>query len=585
MTLTSGSPDTDLSEQSTAVDIHARLAAYVNSSPDRVAISFPGIGAPERAAAVDDLRYRTMTYGELGVRVRDYARGFAAIGIERGTKAIVMLRPDPDLYAVLFALFRIGAVPVVVDPGMGVRRMLHCFRSVGAQAFIGIPKAHLVRLLARGTFSTVRISVSTGRIGWDAHTLGAVARQGRKAVPTLPIAHRADDLLLIAFTTGSTGPAKGVEVTRAGLAASLRVVERLHDRHDGFRSLATVPLFGLFDLAQGAHIVLGPVDPIRVRDADPALLCEVIEHFAVSDLTASPALLGPLSVHVSERGTGLPTLLRVISMGAPAKLEALAALRAAMPSDGTVYTTYGSTEALPLTTLEWDELAGTRDATASGAGSCVGRAVPESDADYLVRLIRIHDDAIPVWSDDLLVAPGEVGEIVATGPQISGAYHADPAAVARAKIVEHRADGSVRLWHRVGDLARQDEHSRLWFCGRISQRVRTAGGDMYTVMIERIFDTHPALARSALVGVGRPGAQVPVLCYELRDGVDPAERDRIERELWRHGQQRDMTAKVRVFLWHPGFPVDIRHNAKIGREQLGHWAAGVLGYGTDGGER
>uniref|UniRef100_UPI0025910D9C AMP-binding protein n=1 Tax=Nocardia sp. TaxID=1821 RepID=UPI0025910D9C len=454
MTLTSGSPDTDLSEQSIAVDIHARLTAYVNSSPDRVAISFPGIGAPERAAAVDDLRYRTMTYGELGVRVRDYARGFEAIGIERGTKAIVMLRPDPDLYAVLFALFRIGAVPVVVDPGMGVRRMLHCFRSVGAQAFIGIPKAHLVRLLARGTFSSVRISVSTGRIGWDAHTLGAVARQGRKAVPTLPAVHRTDDLLLIAFTTGSTGPAKGVEITRAGLAASLRVVERLHDRHDGFCSLATVPLFGLFDLAQGAHIVLGPVDPIRVHDADPALLCEVIEHFAVSDLTASPALLGPLSTYVSRHGTGLPTLLRVISMGAPAKLQALAALRAAMPPGGTVYTTYGSTEALPLTTLEWDELAGTEDATARGAGSCVGRTVPEPDADYLVRLIRIHDDAIPVWSDDLLVAPGEVGELVATGPQISGTYHADPAAVARAKIVEHRADGSVRLWHRVGDLAR-----------------------------------------------------------------------------------------------------------------------------------
>ncbi|MEU6587335.1 fatty acid CoA ligase family protein [Nocardia sp. NPDC046763] len=529
--------------------------------------------------------FDALTFGELGERIDAYARAFTEIGITKGVKTIVMVRPDPDLFAVIFALFRVGAVPVVVDPGMGVNRMLHCFRSVGAQAFIGVPEAHLIRIVARRTFRTVRVHVTAGaRSYWGGYTLAQLADLGRVGDP-VAVAHAPEDLLMIAFTTGSTGPAKGVEFTRAGFAASLRVVTDLHDRADGFVSLATVPLFGLFDLLQGAHVVLGPVDPVKVSQADPALLVEVARSFRITDLTASPALLGPLGDYLGRTGIELPSLTTVISMGAPANLAALAAVRNALGARARVFTTYGATEALPLTTLEWSELEALRERTQDGSGTCVGRALPESDSDTRVRIIRITDDEIPRWTDDLEVAPGEIGEIVAAGPQVSQRYHGNPAADARAKIDERLPDGTLRRWHRIGDLAWQDTDGRLWFCGRISQRVRTAARDLFTVQCEQIFNTHPDVHRSALVGVGRTGAQVPVLCYEPRAGADPDESPRIERELRLLAESREITAPIRTFLRHDGFPVDIRHNAKIGREALSGWAAIRLGYDSEGNQR
>jgi acyl-CoA synthetase (AMP-forming)/AMP-acid ligase II len=153
----------------------------------------------------------------------------------------------------------------------------------------------------------------------------------------------------------------------------------------------------------------------------------------------------------------------------------------------------------------------------------------------------------------------------------------------KAKIDERCDDGTVRRWHRVGDLAWRDETGRLWFCGRITQRVRTTAGDLFTVPVEQVFLIHPDVQRCALVGVGRPDSQVPVLCYELRGDRDAVDERRIERELRQLAAQRAITSPIRVFLRHSDFPVDIRHNAKIGREELALWASNVLGYDQKGG--
>ncbi|WP_433526597.1 fatty acid CoA ligase family protein [Nocardia pseudovaccinii] len=551
-------------------DLSALLEHQIGQRADLPAISYPTVAHPERARRATDLGFAMLTFAELGARVEAYAAAFERIGISKGVKTIVMVKPDPDLFAVIFALFRVGAVPVVVDPGMGVRRMLHCFRSVGAEAFIGIPLAHLVRLAARRTFGSVRVHVTAGRSFWGGHTLLAMRQTPGAAAPE--IAHGPDDLLMIAFTTGSTGPAKGVEFTRAGFAASLRVIEQLHGRPTGFVSLTSVPLFGIFDLLQGAHVVLGPVDPVRVSRADPALLTDVVQSFQATDVTASPALLGPLGEYLTRTGITLPSLVRVISMGAPANLDALVGVRAALGESAHVFTTYGATEALPLTTLEWSELDETRKQTAEGAGTCVGRPIAESDSDTRVRIIAVSDDEIPTWREDLVLSQGQIGEIVSTGAQVSTAYHRNRAADAHTKIDETRPDGTVRRWHRVGDLAWQDESGRLWFCGRSAQRVRTAAGDLFTVQCEQIFNTHPDVHRTALVGIGEPGAQIPVLCFELRSRVAESEIPRVQRELWSIAREREFTRSIKVFRAHPGFPVDIRHNAKIGREELAVWA-------------
>jgi acyl-CoA synthetase (AMP-forming)/AMP-acid ligase II len=160
-----------------------------------------------------------------------------------------------------------------------------------------------------------------------------------------------------------------------------------------------------------------------------------------------------------------------------------------------------------------------------------------------------------------------VGEIVVKGPQVTREYFKAPVHTALAKI----ADGDA-VRHRMGDLGYFDERGRLWFCGRKSQRVETRDGTLFTVPCESVFNTHPKVFRTALVGVGERSDQKPVLCVELEKGVGRSEHERIRQQLLDLGAEFGHTRQIRTVLFHPGFPVDIRHNAKIGRRALAEWA-------------
>jgi acyl-CoA synthetase (AMP-forming)/AMP-acid ligase II len=268
----------------------------------------------------------------------------------------------------------------------------------------------------------------------------------------------------------------------------------------------------------------------------------------------------------------LPGIRRVTSAGAPVPAEVVAKIRALLPADAQFFTPYGATECLPVAVIEGRELQGTRADTERGAGTCVGRPVPPN----LVRIIGISDAALPTWNDALALAPGAIGEITVVGPSSTDAYFRRPEATALAKIRERLADGSERIVHRMGDLGWFDGQGRLWFCGRKSHRGVTALGGLYTEQVEPVFNVHPEVRRTALVGVGAPGAQRPVLCVELQAGIPRDQHARILAELEHLGQGFAHTGRIDTFLVHPGFPVDIRHNAKIGREQLAPWAARQL---------
>jgi acyl-CoA synthetase (AMP-forming)/AMP-acid ligase II len=263
---------------------------------------------------------------------------------------------------------------------------------------------------------------------------------------------------------------------------------------------------------------------------------------------------------------------RVTSAGAPVPPDVVERMRALLPEDAQLWTPYGATECLPVTVIEDRELQGTRVETEHGAGTCVGRPVPPNE----VRIIGIRDDAIAEWRGDLEVKPGQIGEITVVGPSTTDDYFRRPQATALAKIHEHLADGGERIVHRMGDLGYFDQDGRLWFCGRKSQRVLTELGGLYTEQVEPVFNAHPEVKRSALVGVGEKGRQTPVLCLELQPGLKRDQHERIIEEVTKMGLGFVHTARIDTFLVHPKFPVDIRHNAKIGRETLALWAAKQL---------
>jgi acyl-CoA synthetase (AMP-forming)/AMP-acid ligase II len=184
-----------------------------------------------------------------------------------------------------------------------------------------------------------------------------------------------------------------------------------------------------------------------------------------------------------------------------------------------------------------------------------------------LRIIRISDDAIPTWSDRLPIHDGHTGEITVRGDLVTQSYYQRPEADAMAKIRD--GDG---FWHRMGDLGRLDEKGRIWFYGRKSQRVITDGGTLFTIPCEAIFNNHPRVYRSALVGVGPKPYQRPVICIELQPEDSGRDKDTLTRELLALTKSTEWTQSIETILYHEGFPVDIRHNSKIFREKLAVWA-------------
>ena len=555
-------------------NIAAALPRLAAEHPDRIAIRCPGRRGADGLARYD----LALTHAQLDARSDAIAAGLARHGVVRGSRAVVMVRPTPEFFLLMFALFKAGAVPVLVDPGIDRRALRQCLDEAQPQAFIGIPLAHLARRLL-GWARSARIHVTTGRYAWPGEvTLARAERDGEGSGPQLA-ATAPDDVAAILFTSGSTGVPKGVVYRHRHFVAQVAMLGEAFGitssaSGTGGVNLPTFPPFALFDPALGVTSVIPDMDPTRPASADPRKLHDAIARFGVDQLFGSPALMAVLA----RCGQPLPTIRRVMSAGAPVPAEVVATLRGLLPDDAQFWTPYGATECLPVALIEGRELQATREATERGAGTCVGRPV----APNVVRIIRIDDAAIERWSDDLCVADGEVGEITVAGPTATDGYFNRDAQTRLAKIEElalaPSAGGhATRTVHRMGDLGYFDAEGRLWFCGRKSHRVESAAGLLYTEQVEPVFNVHPQVRRTALVGVGERGMQIPVLCVELAEGVATREWPRIESELRAIAGQHPHTAGIVRFLRHKRFPVDIRHNAKIGREKLAAWAAKQLG--------
>ena len=548
-----------------AANIADRLAAVARHMPDKPAVIwYPRAGRRVAPTA------RSRTFSELNEQTDRYARGLHRAGIGRDTRVILFVQPGFEFFALVFALFRVGAVVVMIDPGMGRSQLCRCLSGARAQAFVGVPAAHLFRLLHKASFRSVQTCVTVGRRwGWGGLELADLDLAGDG--PPAPAGTAADDTAAILFTSGSTGPAKGVVYTHATFDAQVRYL----NRHFGYGpdeiDVATFPLFALFDAALGMTAIIPAMDFSRPGEVDPEAIIGPIMTHRATHMFGSPALIDRVSRHAARTGTRLTSIKRVMTAGAPVQPATLERMQRVLADDALIHTPYGATEALPVASINSREILGdTAQQTGRGAGVCVGRCIDGVD----VRIIRINDEPIRSFGDDLTVPRGQVGEIVVRGPAVTRAYFNQPDATELAKIPDR-----ATFWHRMGDLGYFDERGRLWFCGRKSQRVRTARGDLYTVCCEQIFNVDDSVRRSALVGVGPPGAMTPVLCVELEPGVRRGDYASVVRRLLDRAAAHPRTEAIRRVLFHKRFPVDVRHNAKIFREKLAPWAAEKLGAG------
>lgn len=544
------------------VNIADRLRQTARRLPSkRAVVHLSGRDHGGRAA------YSHLTFEQLERASDSLAAGLASVGIQRGTRTVLMVKPGIEFFVLIFAMFKCGAVPVVVDPGMGIDRMMRCLAATRPQAFIGIPLAHVLRLFFPRYFRSVVTSVSIGpRVFGGRIPLDKLYARPWRAFRMAPTT--GDETAAILFTTGSTGPAKGVIYTHGNFDAQIAQIQSHFAIGDDEIDLPTFPLFALFDPALGMTAVIPDMDPRHPAHVDPENIIEPILNHGVTNMFASPALLERVGAFGAKRRVRLPSLRRVVSAGAPVAPANIAQFASLLSKSAEIHTPYGATEAVPVISLGSHEiLAETKPLSEQGYGMCVGRPLGNTD----VRIIRISDDPIAAWSGDLVVPDGDIGEIAVRGALVTRHYFGDSEADRLAKI----ADGEA-FWHRMGDLGWRDSKNRVWFCGRKNHRVSTPRGEMFTIPCEAIFNNHPGVFRSALVGLGPRPRQVPVMCIERSAAGRRMERNRLLEELRQTAASSPLTQSIRHIVYHRGFPVDIRHNAKIYREKLAVWAARLV---------
>ncbi len=372
-------------------------------------------------------------------------------------------------------------------------------------------------------------------------------------------------------------------------------------------------------------------------------------------------LLGKYAESQTERHPNEPFRfpeywVRLFSSGAPMPWQILERMKRYLATDAEIYTPYGATESLPVASIGATEvLAQTAERTRAGRGVCVGS--PFAEVEWFV--IRIADTPIPHFDDATKLPPMDpttplrtaedarrwntgIGELIVAGPQVTQAYVTRTEWNAKSKIVRQNPDGTTTLFHRIGDTGYFDLQGRFWFCGRVAQRVAsnstsessnpngTSGlghaepnvlesnsyseaitfgsvdtsesvenRTFFTIPCEAIFNQHPQVFRSALVGVPsemleRPQSSEsvsisgrstmgsdktssvrPVIVVEPQSGAFPrtdAAVRQFREELRQIALANPLTATITTILFREKFPVDTRHNVKIGREELTEWA-------------
>ncbi|RLA64522.1 MAG: hypothetical protein DRQ88_10765 [Epsilonproteobacteria bacterium] len=508
---------------------------------------FPHRTAVEAPSRWGRIRYKSLTFKELEDLSNKYANGLRELGLKKGDKSLLFVRPSLDFSALTFALFKLGAVPVFIDPGMGKDNLLNSIKQIKPKALIGIPKVHLAKLLYASFFDSIKICVTTGAIKFGPiKTLKNLKR--KQSTNFIGEITTPQDMAAILFTSGGTGIPKGVTYTHKIFNAQLNLLREIFTLTKDDIDMPGFPLFSLFTIGIGMKSVIPLMNAAKPSEANPKFLVKQIRDKKVTFAAGSPAIWERVADYCVQKKITLPSVQRLVMFGAPVSVD-LHRKFSKVLTGGTTYTPYGATESLPVSNISGKEiLARTGKLTEKGLGTCVGKIIPSIE----VKIVEISNE---ILSEIKEVRPGNVGEIIVSGDIVTDSYQDMPEETKKAKII--LAD---KIWHRIGDLGYFDDLGYLWFCGRKTHRV----GNLYPAQCEAIFNTHQKVRRSALIG------PKPAIVIERSDGkiLKGKDKDIFEQELRDLAKTFPHTSEIDTFYHKKDFPVDVRHNIKIDRLKL-----------------
>jgi acyl-CoA synthetase (AMP-forming)/AMP-acid ligase II len=553
-----------------SLNVGSRLSTQAAIFPDLLGIATP-TGSHRQGTSRS---YRTISLRDLDERSTSIAVGLQAMGIGPAHRIALLVRFGEDFITLVFALLKTGATLVLVDPGMGRKNLLKCLAETQPDGFVAIPLAQAILKAKRSLFPNAKLNVTVGR------RFGILPSPTLDQLESSPSRHfqppdtQLHDSAAIIFTTGSTGPPKGVQYTHQTFHSQIDMILEQYQIQPGGKDLSGFPLFGLFNAVMGTSTILPDMDPTRPADVDPPRLLDAIDQWQINQSFGSPALWTKMGLYCKSTGRRMESLKLVLSAGAPVPSRVLEQVRAAMHPDGKVFTPYGATEALPIASIESREvLQETSKLTNQGLGTCVGKRF----AQVQWKVIEITDEPIATIEQVRQLPTGQIGELMVCSPSVTHRYVTRTDQNQLHKVLGSDSDGQPMVWHRMGDVGYLDPSDRFWFCGRKSHRVRTSRGPIFTEPIEAVLNTHPSVYRSALVPRGTSPDQKAVVIIEPW----PEHRKEVQANLEIHQQQWQAlisrfhpSLDIESFVVYPKrLPTDIRHNSKIFREELTDWLA------------
>ncbi len=527
------------------MNIAHRIVEVSKLTPNKTSVVFPK--RCQLPFGGQKYEYTSLTFSEFETRSNQISHKLQALGIKPGMRTLLFVKPCLDFSVITFALFKLGAIPVLIDPGMGLKNLLKAIKQVRPEAMISVGVVHWIRRLVRNPFSTIKIKISLESVGGRTHHLYSNLEKHSKEFTPLSVSPETEAAIL--FTSGGTGIPKGVIYTHGILNHQTTALQEMFHLTSRDIDLPGFPLFALFTLAMGMTSVIPDMDPTRPAECDPEKIVQHILDKQITFAAGSPAIWERVGRFCVKNNISLPSLKSVVMFGAPVRWEIHALFAKVLPF-GTTYTPYGATESLPVALISGREILNTKlTQMKSGAGTCIGKPAPG----IKIKIIETSD----ITEQSLNELPkNQIGEIAVCGPQVTPAYFEMDHETEKAKIM---VDGV--LWHRMGDVGYLDNNNDLWFCGRKGHVV----GESYPIQVESIFNAHPEVKRSALVKFN----QRPAIMIERHDGATEFQRkNQMIGELIEMAEAYPHTKDIQDIFFHPAFPVDVRHNIKIDRTKL-----------------
>ena len=501
------------------------------------------------------------TYEELIKKSCFLSYAFQSSGIKKGDRILFFVKPSLHFSAIAFSLFKLGAIPVFIDPGMGLSNLLRCVRKTKPSYFISERKGIILKWIFRKTFSSLKKTFCTKSFFFY-DSIEKILKEEKSGPILFPKVSETDKASLI-YTSGGTGSPKGVWYDHGMFRAQVELLKSEFSYTSSDKDLPGFPLFSMMTIAMGVTSVIPEMDPSSPGTCDPSKIVKNIEEFKVTTIAGSPAIWERVGNYCQEKGITLESVRALIMFGAPIPKRLHKIFEDILPN-GTSYTPYGATECLPVSNISWKTIQeASLPETFPYNAICIGKNIEPCQ----VRIIQETNKKNLSLSETKELPSYEIGEIIAKGRQASPAYLGEYEANEESKIKDQNS-----FWHKMGDLGFKDAEGKLWFCGRKAHKVTSSstGKDYFSLPTELLFNDHPEIKKTALIKLRCGNKIEPALSIERlqqEEKLSPEAAKSFKKELLSRAAQGGHNEISKFFL-HKSLPVDRRHNIKIDRKAL-----------------